>query len=339
MILADHIVQSEYLARYLGPAGFNALTNALAGAKKFVFDEAASQAVTDLGFGTSQSLVNAIEFARCPFESTWIEIDVRHLRDDLPGRPNTVFVDRQGYLFDSILSGSAGKVALFWEHNKQYTRSHEIFQKYGLLPTPQACTFDLMFSYSDAEKTDPTWVQGVRNRIKYSSWQIKCVIEKGGSYTEKDRVALETVQHKYFPMNPEYMVGGPAWEEFKTRSDEQVVEVFSTDAQNEPQFILAMLTLLNCRKSIVVTERENQKVNKLRRLKGKIPYFSHKTIQLKLSNEEREVYKKTGSKGTSRAHLVRGHFKVRKTGVFRWVQHVRGDRAKGWIDKDYEVVP
>ena len=88
----------------------------------------------------------------------------------------------------------------------------------------------------------------------------------------------------------------------------------------------------------MATDQANEKLNNLRRLRGKTLYFAHKTIQLKLSEEEQLLIKQTGARGESRAHLVRGHFKVRKNGVFWWSFHIRGDAGKGWINKDYEVV-
>jgi hypothetical protein len=38
-----------------------------------------------------------------------------------------------------------------------------------------------------------------------------------------------------------------------------------------------------------------------------------------------------------RAHFVRGHFKARKSGVFWWSPHARGDLSRGMVAKDYEV--
>lgn len=43
--------------------------------------------------------------------------------------------------------------------------------------------------------------------------------------------------------------------------------------------------------------------------------------------------------GQHRAHLVRGHFKVRKSGVFWWMPFVRGNQKLGFVHKHYEVKP
>jgi hypothetical protein len=39
-----------------------------------------------------------------------------------------------------------------------------------------------------------------------------------------------------------------------------------------------------------------------------------------------------------RAHMVRGHFKHTKHGIFFWSPHMRGDFKRGVVTKDYEVV-
>jgi hypothetical protein len=38
-----------------------------------------------------------------------------------------------------------------------------------------------------------------------------------------------------------------------------------------------------------------------------------------------------------RAHFVRGHFKVRRTGVFFWSAYQRGNPALGFVHKDYAL--
>jgi hypothetical protein len=38
-----------------------------------------------------------------------------------------------------------------------------------------------------------------------------------------------------------------------------------------------------------------------------------------------------------RAHLVRGHFKIRQSGIYWWSPHVRGKAALGMIHSNYRV--
>jgi hypothetical protein len=41
----------------------------------------------------------------------------------------------------------------------------------------------------------------------------------------------------------------------------------------------------------------------------------------------------------ARAHLVRGHFKIRRTGVFWWSSFLRGDAGKGELKRqEYDAV-
>ena len=112
MILADDIVQSKFLPAMLGAKRFGWVTKAISDSQKFIFDPAASMAVTDLSYGRAQSLVDAIDFARCPFENTWIELDVRHLNERFDGeyKDGLTPVDKHGYLFSCSPVGAWGRV-------------------------------------------------------------------------------------------------------------------------------------------------------------------------------------------------------------------------------------
>lgn len=44
------------------------------------------------------------------------------------------------------------------------------------------------------------------------------------------------------------------------------------------------------------------------------------------------------SREAARQHLVRGHFKIRRTGVYWWSPFLRGDGTRGTVKRvEYEV--
>jgi hypothetical protein len=67
------------------------------------------------------------------------------------------------------------------------------------------------------------------------------------------------------------------------------------------------------------------------------------TVRLVLSKAGRSAISQGVSEGEIRAHMVRGHFKVRRrqdgtAGIYWWSSHLRGRLDHGFVDKSYAVV-
>lgn len=101
------------------------------------------------------------------------------------------------------------------------------------------------------------------------------------------------------------------------------------DLAGEWRFVMALLIVLNSRNIIAIGEEEDtSRVNKARAKKGKTPILAHRPIRLNLSSvQKRRILALATGKGDASPHLVRGHFKVRKTGVYWWSPHARGGHA------------
>lgn len=106
---------------------------------------------------------------------------------------------------------------------------------------------------------------------------------------------------------------------------------------------LRIITFLHCR-NLAVSDYKPKKSE----LPKKMPDVIKKQFEYKILRitKERKVYgsmddirdsTRPGRDGIARGHMVRGHPKTRKTGVFFWSPHHRGDRTKGVIEKDYIV--
>jgi len=99
-----------------------------------------------------------------------------------------------------------------------------------------------------------------------------------------------------------------------------------------------MLALLNSRNCVSIDKAEVSTGNKLRRLRGKPPLLSHSTVNIHLNKRDARA-SEAMSPAEVRLHMVRGHFKVRKSGVFFWRPHLRGDADFGEVVHDkYAVV-
>jgi hypothetical protein len=111
-----------------------------------------------------------------------------------------------------------------------------------------------------------------------------------------------------------------------------------SDWLGEGAFALAVLALLNTKNIVQVGSVDRSKINRARIRRGKEPFFTYKMLQIsnKVLTREFSHDAEDGDRKL-RAHFVRGHFKVRKSGVFFWSSFVRGDLKNGFADKGYQV--
>lgn len=101
------------------------------------------------------------------------------------------------------------------------------------------------------------------------------------------------------------------------------------------------LACLSAKNVQTVTLPAPEKLNKKRLKAGKVPLFEYKTLDIFLgadSNMRRDrIQAALATKSACRLHCVRGHFKVRKTGMFWWSNFTRGHKANGMVVKDYAI--
>src|SRR3546814_607944 len=104
--------------------------------------------------------------------------------------------------------------------------------------------------------------------------------------------------------------------------------------------VLPALILLNCRNAV---EREHvpapDKLNKKRTARGRPPLVEHIVVKVSLNAKVRRRAEAsgTGPGNWIRGTLVRGHFKVRKTGIFWWSPHARS--GYGTVTRTHIVTP
>lgn len=124
------------------------------------------------------------------------------------------------------------------------------------------------------------------------------------------------------------------------RSD-LVAKEFLTRAQSdwagEMIYWMGILGLMNCQNAVNVTHIDNSEWNKRRKRLGQKPRVDHHVCSIRLGRAERVEGLPAGEMTATRAHFVRGHFKVRRSGIFWWSPYVRGDLALGFAHKTYSV--
>lgn len=98
--------------------------------------------------------------------------------------------------------------------------------------------------------------------------------------------------------------------------------------------IAACIALINSPRVVTMHEENFDRLNVKREKAGKLPLLGYTVVDL--NKEIKDALK--GEKHTDekrRLHFVRGHFKVRKTGVFWWNPHTAGSKELGFVEKEY----
>ncbi len=99
-----------------------------------------------------------------------------------------------------------------------------------------------------------------------------------------------------------------------------------------------LLAVLNSRNLIETETSDLRQLNRARERRGKLPLFEHKVIHINPDIRHAMCEAQSGVEENHtgvRAHWRRGHFKIRKTGVFWWSPHMAGKAELGQIEKQY----
>jgi hypothetical protein len=118
-------------------------------------------------------------------------------------------------------------------------------------------------------------------------------------------------------------------------------EAAVADMTGEPGTIRAVIMLLNSRNATIsdyVPAPERLNVQRAKRRKA--PLLDRTTVRIRLSRFEAARAASQGQREAIRQHLVRGHFKLRRSGIYWWADHQRGDPACGVLaGQDYRIDP
>lgn len=98
------------------------------------------------------------------------------------------------------------------------------------------------------------------------------------------------------------------------------------------------IATLNSRTLVELETPDLSRLNSARERRGKPPQSDHKIVHIK--RNIRQMMREAAQANENdvigvRAHWRRGHFKVRKTGVFWWSPHMAGKTELGQVEKQY----
>lgn len=114
--------------------------------------------------------------------------------------------------------------------------------------------------------------------------------------------------------------------------------VIGSDWAGEVTYLFAVLALMNARNVAEISVSDLTKLNKARVRRRKLPLYEYKILKVRAAHKASLLPPKSSDQARSgeiRGHFVKGHWKVRKSGVFFWGPHRRGGR--GFVHKTYEL--
>jgi hypothetical protein len=119
----------------------------------------------------------------------------------------------------------------------------------------------------------------------------------------------------------------------------RILTGWEADTVGEGPFMEAVLALMNSRNAVESKPADLTRLNRKRVRLGRAPFLTHYVTDLSLSMSEA---RRGGAHGLSReqarGHKVRGHFKIRRTGIYWWHDFERGDASRPMPTREaYEV--
>jgi hypothetical protein len=303
-VLVDDLLASntELHKMTLGD-GYATYQGVLRRAQKFVLDRSIGEVAGDM---SRDDVRNVLPFCRLPYPTCWIEI----AQQDRP------------FFADAFIRGpnhSGGRTY-------QPVRVGILCEQQG--DNPQRFFATLAWTYNRVDQLE----QGLDTPVSLCPGGVSIWCDTPDPVL--DEPFLLTTQI------------APYWLDFMRTVALKAPDFMATLKQNadhdwagEPWFWLGVLALLNARNGASSEFRPAAPaLNRARQKAGKAPLVDYHQLTLRIGSSDRPEPRQGHTRGGAmRAHAVRGHFKVRNTGVYWWRPFIRGDAAQGFSGKHYKV--
>jgi hypothetical protein len=311
---------------------YAALTRQIRQSQIFVLSDAVADAAAQVAMAQPGSILTALPMCRLPFPKMWIEF-ASHARStwtkaDTPERDT----HRIGFLVETRDDPQHGHMALAYAHPNG-----------AISPAVYETVFDWRKDGNDVAELrakllrQDTTVEYLRQFVDEMPPHLQKIVRSDTA--AQDLIELE----RRFALIPSQLYGD-FWREIGRRyspGSPPIQKLYSDaleDWAREPIFLMSALLLINTKNGTTVAPSDLDALNRKRRRLGRKPLFSYHTVELSLSKTQNRRLAAAGiAADERRAHLVRGHFKLRRSGVYWWTPHVRGNAKLGFVGKEYNV--
>lgn len=285
---------------------YRELAAQISAAQRYALSREAAFLIHSVAQMNAPQVLAALKICRMPFPLMWVEMAFRDRQDYFATIGYTVDPyerslppSRLGYLIQQTdEAGQIIDVTLAWKH-KHATGPSIGGLSMSINMTERPCIFDAQGRGEKPFLGDPKHA---------NQWR--------------------EIESRIIPELCRFML--PTWHlvgnnEVET---ERLMKDALYDLKAEWRFVVGLLLVLNSRNVVAPSEKQEfVKLNKARARNGKPPMLSYRTLNLSLSHVQRNRMGKPGITDLLK-HLVSGHWKVRRTGIFWWSPHVRGTRGE-----------
>ena len=340
-MLADTILAEcgGALDRFTG-GSVTALARAIQRAGRFDLLPGVIVSAYAVGRSPFTAQLRALPLCRLPFATTWLEWPGSDpvydpFREDSV-TPTTPTPARIGALVETDESRQRGTMTFAWSHRKE-----------GLTICPLAASFDWREHPEGAPDIErDAWRHSGLSETRINERMLAAFRSSPSASLFRGASDDDLVQERrrwgavWSPVMDGYAkilvqrqgaLPGPGTPEW---------QAWSGDLSGEPNSLRCVIMLLNsCNATSAEHTVPSDKLKRARLRSGKMPPLDRTTIRINLS---RAMTARAGSSASSqreatRFHVVRGHFKIRKSGIYWWSDHGRGDPSRGVLDQNYRV--
>lgn len=312
MSLADHLIEENELIVGLG-AGHQRLVADLKAAHRFHLSDEFAAAADEIMQFPSASLVKSFTLARLPYRTCWLETRFA-ARNAFTNGVDLGEMYRRDISTIGILIKAEDEGGLRWRCHLAWRFS------------TGECSMSVLGMNFDM-RDNPERTQ-IAHRDHFDN----------GKRSAEEIDAVMDIESRAHPFISDYH------REFfallVARNDERMkglTKLGIGDWMGEPIFWVTAVALMNGRNvSVVEPGPDLSKIAKARRKRGR-----HEPLPYSVCKIAPRVVSRQSAQGSGpsnvRAHFVRGHFKLRSSGIHWWSPHLRGSAEGAVLRKTYEV--
>jgi hypothetical protein len=369
MRLSDHFLAAQGTPEDVGFA--TTMSKVIVQAERFEIHDEVARACGSLVSSRPSTLVAALPMCRLPYENVWMEWR-GGLGKVRPGDRNAPIPEKQGVLIQSN-QGQVGFMTWGWVHSAKALIGSDVREQdipaHAVNISPISIYFDWREGH-DVRNTVRSMHKVILEKIPT---HVRNWLEVYMEYMERRwnrQTDIDVISHTF--------MGNSSWKHFVGNKAEIVaiqkmgrhlspgmsphgvvmaayvlshvqdegemrkfMLAWEADIQGEAMWVECFLAMLNSRNPVVEHEAADlTKLNKARVKRGKREFLGYKKTRLAMSRSQKRMADAKGvDREVARQHLVRGHFKIRKTGVYWWSPFLRGDALRGVVKREiYDVV-
>jgi hypothetical protein len=312
MLADDVLAAAGTLDDRLYRGAFTAFAGQVRAAQRFDLSPEVMQSARTISYSPIGGQLRALAMCKLPFERTWFEWPANFA--GIPSVRADTYAPvpkRMGALVETDPSLQRGSIAYAWLHPDQ-----------GVNLCPLLVTFDWR---ADGEAV-PDLSQAAR-------WHVNATDEQWAELAAKYPRVGNSRREDVVADNMRFgVIVNPIMQRFvdiaqrKPDAFKLLMNAAIADIEGEAPMLRAAIMLMNSRN---LAEHEPRppppKLNAARARRGKPPLLSYTHVRVRLT---RALAARAGmaadARQPSRLHLVRGHFKIRKSGVYWWSPFARG---------------